>query len=93
MADRPARERDTGIDLVGIERDGGVCAIQCKFIPPGQSDSKPVIDSLLSAPLGSSFALSRCRLLAAWTLSIGRVGDLPWCVLLASLASEVLVLC
>uniref|UniRef100_UPI002618D723 restriction endonuclease n=1 Tax=Ferrimicrobium sp. TaxID=2926050 RepID=UPI002618D723 len=47
--DRPTRERDTGIDLVGIERDGGVCAIQCKFIPAGQSVSKPAIDSFLSA--------------------------------------------
>ena len=47
--DRPDRERDTGIDLVGIERDGGACAIQCKFIPADQSVSKPAIDSFLSA--------------------------------------------
>ena len=47
--DRPTRERDTGIDLVGIERDGGVCAIQCKFIPAGQSVSKPAGHDELSS--------------------------------------------
>ena len=25
---------DTGIDLIGEERDGGLCAIQCKFFDP-----------------------------------------------------------
>ena len=47
--DRPASEPDTGIDLVGIERDGGVCAIQCKFIGAGSEVSKPDIDSFLAA--------------------------------------------
>ncbi|KJE76241.1 type ISP restriction/modification enzyme [Ferrimicrobium acidiphilum] len=62
--DRPARERDTGIDLVGIERDGGVCAIQCKFIPAGQSVSKPAIDSFLSASSREPFT---SRLIIATT--------------------------
>ena len=61
---RPTRERDTGIDLVGIERGGGVCAIQCKFIPAGQSVSKPAIDSFLSA---SSRAPFTSRLIIATT--------------------------
>lgn len=62
--DRPTRERDTGIDLVGIERDGGVCAIQCKFIPAGQSVSKPAIDSFLSASSREPFT---SRLIIATT--------------------------
>ncbi|SHE94159.1 Predicted helicase [Ferrithrix thermotolerans DSM 19514] len=62
--DRPAGERDTGIDLVGIERDGGVCAIQCKFIPAGQSVSKPAIDSFLSASSREPFT---SRLIIATT--------------------------
>ncbi|MHB8191380.1 MAG: type ISP restriction/modification enzyme [Ferrimicrobium sp.] len=62
--DRPTRERDTGIDLVGIERDGGVCAIQCKFIPAGQSVSKPAIDSFLSASSREPFT---SRLIVATT--------------------------
>ena len=62
--DRPTRERDTGIDLVGIERDGGVCAIQCKFIPAGQSVSKPAIDSFFSASSREPFT---SRLIIATT--------------------------
>ena len=62
--DRPTKERDTGIDLVGIERDGGVCAIQCKFIPAGQSVSKPAIDSFLSASSREPFT---SRLIIATT--------------------------
>ena len=31
----PGRDgQDTGIDLVAEERDGGLCAIQCKFFDP-----------------------------------------------------------
>ncbi|MCI2976338.1 MAG: DEAD/DEAH box helicase family protein, partial [Ferrimicrobium sp.] len=62
--DRPDRERDTGIDLVGIEADGGVCAIQCKFIAAGRSVTKPAIDSFLSA---SSRAPFTSRLIIATT--------------------------
>lgn len=60
--DRPTRECDTGIDLVGIKRDGGVCAIQCKFIPADQSVSKPAIDSLLPASSREPFTSSQLRL-------------------------------
>lgn len=47
--ERPVGEHDTGIDMVGIERDGGRCAIQCKFVATGTSISKPAIDSFLAA--------------------------------------------
>ena len=40
-------ERDTGIDLVGEERDGGVCAIQCKFYGDGEYIGRDEIDSFL----------------------------------------------
>jgi predicted helicase len=52
---------ETGIGLVGIKRDGGVCAIQCKFIPAGQSVSKPAIDSFLSASSREPFTSSQLR--------------------------------
>ncbi|WP_298344091.1 hypothetical protein [Ferrimicrobium sp.] len=47
--ERLAGERDTGIDLVGIERDGGVCVTQCKFVAAGTTIAKPAIDSFLAA--------------------------------------------
>ena len=47
--DLPSDLIDDGIDLVGIERDGGICAIQCKFYDRNQEVSKPKIDSFLSA--------------------------------------------
>ena len=42
-------ERDTGIDLVAEERDGGTCAIQCKFYGLRQSLRREHIDSFLVA--------------------------------------------
>ncbi|MCY4587446.1 MAG: restriction endonuclease, partial [Bryobacterales bacterium] len=40
---------DTGIDLVAEEREGGVCAIQCKCYAPGTRISKKHLDSFISA--------------------------------------------
>jgi len=42
-------ERDTGIDLVAEEGDGGICAIQCKFYGNGQYIGREDIDSFLVA--------------------------------------------
>ncbi len=39
---------DTGIDLVAEERDGGLCAIQCKFFDPHRPVPKGAIDSFLA---------------------------------------------
>ncbi len=47
--DLPSDLIDDGIDLVGIDRDGGICAIQCKFYDRDQEVYKPKIDSFLSA--------------------------------------------
>ncbi|MEY9862140.1 putative helicase [Catenulispora sp. GAS73] len=48
---------DTGIDLVGEEREGGgYCAIQCKFYEPGHAITKPDIDSFLAASSKAEFA-------------------------------------
>ena len=46
---RPPGEPDTGIDLVAEERDGGVCAIQCKFYAPNTTISREDINSFLGA--------------------------------------------
>ena len=46
---RPPGEPDTGIDLVAQERDGGVCAIQCKFYAPNTTISREDINSFLGA--------------------------------------------
>ena len=40
---------DTGIDLVAEEREGGLCAIQCKFFDPHNPVPKKAIDSFMSA--------------------------------------------
>jgi len=40
---------DTGIDLVAQERDGGVCAIQCKFYERETAIGKDGINSFISA--------------------------------------------
>jgi predicted helicase len=40
---------DTGIDLVAKERDGGTCAIQCKFYGPAHTLEKSDIDSFFTA--------------------------------------------
>jgi predicted helicase len=47
--ERPRGEVDTGIDLVAKERDGGWCAIQCKFYAPETTISREDIDSFLAA--------------------------------------------
>lgn len=49
-SDWPGRDGrlDTGIDLVASVRDGGYCAIQCKFFEPGHSVQKADIDSFLA---------------------------------------------
>ena len=39
---------DTGIDLVAEEREGGLCAIQCKFFDPHRPVSRRAIDSFLA---------------------------------------------
>ena len=39
---------DTGIDLVAEEREGGLCAIQCKFFDPHRPVPKKDIDSFLA---------------------------------------------
>ncbi len=46
---RPVGEPDTGIDLVAAERDGGHCAIQCKFYAPNTTISREDIDRFLVA--------------------------------------------
>ena len=48
--DRPSEldTGDIGIDLVGVERDGGYCAIQCKFFEESKTISKEDLDSFLS---------------------------------------------
>lgn len=50
-SDWPGRKgrSDTGIDLVAHERDGGLCAIQCKFFDPEHAITKPDVDSFLAA--------------------------------------------
>ena len=40
---------DTGIDLVAAEREGGLCAIQCKFFDPHRPVPKKAIDSFMAA--------------------------------------------
>ena len=40
---------DTGVDLVAEEREGGLCAIQCKFFDPHRPVPKGDIDSFMSA--------------------------------------------
>lgn len=41
--------KDTGIDLVASDKDGGFCAIQCKLYDANRKVSKSEIDSFLSA--------------------------------------------
>ena len=40
---------DIGVDLVAEEREGGLCAIQCKFFDPHRPVPKKDIDSFMSA--------------------------------------------
>ena len=46
---------DTGIDLVAAERDGGICAIQCKCYAAGTRISKAQLDSFISASAREPF--------------------------------------
>lgn len=41
--------KDTGVDLVATDKDGGFCAIQCKLYDADRKVSKSEIDSFLSA--------------------------------------------
>ena len=41
--------RDLGIDLVAAMRDGGYCAIQCKFHAPDSRITKAALDSFIAA--------------------------------------------
>ena len=44
----PGRDgQDAGIDLVAEERDGGLCAIQCKFFDPHRPVPRKAIDSFM----------------------------------------------
>ena len=47
--------KDTGVDLVAEERDGGFCAIQCKFHSPDTRISKKALDSFISASARAPF--------------------------------------
>ena len=46
---------DIGIDLVAEEREGGVCAIQCKCYAPGTRISKAHLDSFIAASARDPF--------------------------------------
>ena len=46
---------DIGIDLVAEERNGGFCAIQCKFYSKQTRISKPQLDSFISASARDPF--------------------------------------
>jgi predicted helicase len=50
-SDWPGRDRkpDTGIDLVGQLKSGGLVAVQCKFYAPDHSIQKGEVDSFFSA--------------------------------------------
>ena len=55
-AERPEFDaRDTGIDLVAEERDGGHCAIQCKCYAPDTRIAKTDLDSFISASARNPF--------------------------------------
>ena len=47
--------RDTGIDLVAKEREGGYCAIQCKCYAAGTRIAKAALDSFISASAREPF--------------------------------------
>ena len=49
------QDPDTGIDLVAKDRNGGHCAIQCKFYAPGTRVSKTDLDSFISASARDPF--------------------------------------
>ena len=47
---------DRGIDLIAEEREGGLCAIQCKFFDPHRPVPKKAIDSFMSASEPDQFS-------------------------------------
>ncbi len=62
-------EHDTGIDLVAQEREGGVCAVQCKFYGEQQHFDRDGIDSVLVASSRHPF---KTRLFVFTTERLGR---------------------
>ena len=46
---------DTGIDLIGYQRTGGLAAIQCKFYSPGKTLKKGDLDSFIAKSANSKF--------------------------------------
>ncbi|WP_180173517.1 type ISP restriction/modification enzyme [Acinetobacter sp. YH12029] len=56
--------KDTGIDLVATDKDGGFCAIQCKLYDADRKVSKSEIDSFLSA---ASKAYFKSRIIVSTT--------------------------
>ena len=69
---RPPDEGDTGIDLVAQERDGGLCAIQCKFYAPSTTISRDDIDRFLVASGKRPFT---ARLFVSTTERWGRYAE------------------
>jgi predicted helicase len=69
---RPLDEGDTGIDLVAEERDGGYCAIQCKFYAPSTPISRDDIDRFLVASGKRPFT---ARLFVSTTERWGRYAE------------------
>ena len=56
-AEQPDETRqDTGIDLVGEEHSGRLCAIQCKFYAQDHSLSQPDLDSFIAASSNTKFS-------------------------------------
>jgi len=69
---RPPDEGDTGIDLVAEERDGGLCAIQCKFYAPSATIGRDDIDRFLVASGKRPFT---ARLFVSTTERWGRYAE------------------
>jgi len=69
---RPPDEGDTGIDLVAEERDGGLCAIQCKFYASSNTISREDIDRFLVASGKRPFT---ARLFVSTTERWGRYAE------------------
>ena len=69
---RPPDEGDTGIDLVAQERDGGLCAIQCKFYAPSTTIGRDDIDRFLVASGKRPFT---ARLFVSTTERWGRYAE------------------
>ncbi len=69
---RPPDEGDTGIDLVAEEREGGLCAIQCKFYAPSTTIGRDDIDRFLVASGKRPFT---ARLFVSTTERWGRYAE------------------